>query len=650
MAEMSRGSVSFETICDTEGQPLHPDSVVLLKALDKLLTVGAYYSTEHEQYLIAARKARDAIVGVIGSRTNHIAIEITAQGMMIGRQNLDPQHRNVRLLHDLLVPLNIARLEIDGTLTPEDLRQALASLHHHRATLGQVNTFQEIVIENLPDSVRAVSCSVLRRSTAESTSGTGGLDELLSAWDESPVAEDSQTPLSETALLSQKFLDLITQIIANLESLGAASGFPMTGDNEQTYVTVEDLVSLKQAMEQLMAANPDPAELALLISQAQRALGLSRDPQSVDLVFRILRKDLAKTDADANPIKPRHAAAVTYKFTVAELQQRVDELANMEAPIPDPGTSSRANQLGLVLHLLRSDPPRTLRTTLIATIEKIIGQPNLAEDDLHLFARAAVSVVEQEDLAIIDELLPVYTGTLRRKRPESVSLFWIDVIAATTTEQLVSVWPHLVNDILLGLSPASRELITSLAVTAGSLPLAAARTAGSRLEKQPALQGKTAARDLLIAPLARIQTVLAVLFTSPLKEWLGEVVFHALRKKPHGNLVDVVISALGDHEPRYNGLYLELIQYEPAQGPSPELREHLARILRDRLTGLPADQRNQEWVPSALTELAGLEPDQARSLLEQVQNEKKFFFFRAWPAGARRTATEALQTATREVN
>jgi len=104
----SNTALNNETICDLSGQPLERNAAALLKALDKLLTVGSYYSTDHDQYRVVSEKSCDQIVAAIGDH-KIMAIEITASGMMVGTQLVDPHHRNVRLFHDLLVPLNIAR-------------------------------------------------------------------------------------------------------------------------------------------------------------------------------------------------------------------------------------------------------------------------------------------------------------------------------------------------------------------------------------------------------------------------------------------------------------------------------------------------------------------------------------------------------------
>ncbi len=255
---MTVNMMNTETICDLQGQPVDPRSVTLLKALDKMLTVGSYYSIEHEQYQQASAQSCRKIVGVIAGHGNKITLEITAQGLMVGSQNIDPSHRNVRLLHELLVPLNIARLDIHGSLTPGELRQAIAVLQEHKMDLGQSSTFHEINFDNLPASVKAVSCSVLQKSEDQADGGAVSLNDLLGSWDEQDFSQMKHDSMSVTEKLAGQFMDMVTRILENIEKLKGVAGGENQDKNDSSYATREDLTNLKQALQRLVDVNPDP--------------------------------------------------------------------------------------------------------------------------------------------------------------------------------------------------------------------------------------------------------------------------------------------------------------------------------------------------------------------------------------------------------
>ncbi len=640
---MARQAAISDVICDLEGQPLHPDSVTLIKALDKLLTVGAYYSAEHDQYLQAAMKARDAIVGVIGGPGQHVAIEITAQGLMVGKQNIDPSHRNVRLLHELLVPLNIAKFEIDGSLTPEELRQALQALQEHKTALGQSHSFQEIVINNLPSSVRAISRSVLQRGDNDAGGGLS-LDDLLNDIDSTSADDKPDGYKSESERLAREFMDMVTTILENMERLDRESDVQALDTENGTYVTRNDLVALKKALQRLVEVNPDPADLTKLISQAQRAMDLSRDAQSVDLVFQILKKDMAKKRPQKARRKTPATALPEYRLTVGELQNHATELGAGECEVGDPWPGSRENQFGIGIHLLRSDPPQALHSSLVALVESTITQPHFADKDLRLCAQAFETVVREDGVDGLDDLLPLFVGVLQQNRIEMVAPFWSHLIDLTAGDKLPEIWPHLVNAILLGFERAPGEIVTKLATTAGQISMKEALRQGRRLERQPALQIRTAASDLFIAPLDQLQPVLATLMSSPLKDWLGLELFKSLHDKPPTTLAKAIMAALGTHQPKYTGFYLEFIKHGDEDVLPKSVREPAAAIIANGLANLAPSQRQEAWVQHGLAELATLAPDAARPILKRVLNERKLLFFKAWPAPARAVAKRSLMS------
>jgi hypothetical protein len=645
--------ISTDTICDVRGVPLAPDSVTLLKALDKLLTVGAYYSVNHDQYLLAARKSRDAIVGMIGGSRGVAAIDVTSQGLMIGQQNIDPHHRNVRLLHDLLVPLNIARLEIDGSLTPEELRQAITALQEHRLALGHASTFQEVVINNLPPSIRAVSRSVLHKAGGNEGGGKDlSLDELLDRWSDEQ-APSYAVPESDSEQLARRFMDMVNCILGNLEEIERQTGITPIDPENGCRVTQEDLRHLKQALERLVEVDLDPADLLKLIDQAQQALDLSRDTRSVDLVFEILRKDMVdKSPERAGKreagLKGAKSAPVEFRLTVEQIGQSISELEKAGTPVAETTSAATSNQLGICLHLLRSDPPRSLRTALLDQISRCVGAPGFVDNDLRLCAQAVESVARDDGVEGLDDLLPQITGVLRREHAGLTGQFWLELSELLGHEHLGALWPHLVNDLLLGFDKTPRETTRALACLVTSLNLPAAIAEGRRLEKQPAFQGLTASHDIFLAPLAGLHPLLTMLMTSPLKAWLSRELYRVLTHRPPTPLVEVVLAALGEYQPESTLFYLSLAGMGTSGVKGRELREQAAAVLHGALTALTGARRKETWVPRALVELALLEPELVRPIARQVLTQRRFIFAKAWPAPARAAATEAEQIIARE--
>ncbi len=648
---MTTNLINPDTICDLQGNPLHPDSVILLKAFDKLLTVGAYYSAKHNQYLEAAEKARNDIVGVIGGANKRFAIEITAQGVMLNQQTIDPRHRNVRLLHELLVPLNIARLDIRGTLTSGDLLRTIAALQEYKTTLGQSNSFHEIIFKNLPDSVQAISCSVLQKSEKplESGKSDASLDDLLDIWNDDTPSTDDHNSGSDPEQLASQFTDMVSQILGNLEKLDRESGILARNAEDGSYVTRADLPKLKLALQQLVEMNPDLAELTKLLAQAQRALDLSQDEKSVNLVFRILKKDMVEKRLDKAVNKVQSSTPIEYKLTIDELLQAVAEMETADAPMDEPWACAQENQLVICLHLLRTNPTMALRASLIDTIEQVVGHRDFTTRHLHLFTRTFHGVVHEDGAAGLDDLLTLVTGILRQKRAEMIALFWEHLLALSDNRLLPKLWPHLVNDILLGFNGAPRETVIKLVLAAVELPLEVVKAYQPCLEKQPALQGQSATRDLFSAPLIKLYPICNMLMASPLGGWLGSELYRALRSNPGSPLIEVLIAALGKHHAKFVPFYLDLIRHHANPQPPRDIRQPAFEILKETLSGATPEVRQADWVPLGLTEMAKLDPPGASPLLKKVINGRKFLFFKTWPAPAREAAKSALTAHSWEV-
>jgi hypothetical protein len=631
-----------ESICDLKGTPLSPESTILLHALNKMLMVGAYYSSDHDQYIQASIKSCQEIQDIAGPANQSFVIEITAQGLMVGGQIIEPYHRQVRLLYELLVPLNIAQLKISKTLTSDDLRDAISIFQDQRMDLGQSSSFHEILFDNLPASVQATSCSVLQQSDDPLGTGAVNLNELLGSWDEQDFSLTGQKDKSSSEKLASQFMEMITQILENIEKFEDSSQHQESESHDGSFATREDLVSLRQALQKMVEINPDPEELTKLINQAQRALHLSQDAKSVNLAFSILKKDMAKKNKTKAPSKAKKSSSAGFKFTVDELLSMVEELEKTPSPIDDPWDLARSNQLVITLQLLRSDPPTAQRTGMMESITSIIDRPDFSEHNLFICAQFFNAMARDVVVDDMHQLLASMMETIREKRSAMIAPFWIHLTELTGEEYLPRIWPCLVNDILLGFDGAPRNTVKKLALAAGQITLTDAKKLGSQLERQPALQKSTGARDLFVAPPTSLYPVHAVLKDSSLSDWLGLELHRSFCANPTSRLMEVLMVAIQTHDPQYLDFYLDLIKHHKDQNHPPEFRDQAVELLQDVLVNASSERRNENWVPKGLIELGQLDPDGIMPLLDRIIHDRKFFFFKAWPEPIRKMAMDMV--------
>jgi hypothetical protein len=630
-----------ETICDLKGQPLDRRAAALLKAVDKLLTVGAYYSTDHDQYRVVSEKTCAQVVEAIKPDPT-MAIEITASGMMIQSQLVDPHHRNVRLLHDLLVPLNIARLEISADLTPADLRLAISALQLHKQNLGNTEGFQEIRIDNLPPTVSTASRSVVSDEGQEEDQ-KGFLDGLLGSDSPSEGSIQELEFLSDSEKLAREFMEVVNRILENLEQVEDTVG--VDGSTPHPDSNPGNIRALREALMRLVEVNPDPADLARLIEHAKRALDLSRDPSSVDLVFSLLKKEI---DSGGDwkykaRKKNRNQSHCEFKLTLDELRQSVADLDSEGSPPADPRASSLGNYLGICFHLLAADPSEPLEMTLTANLEQIIAGRDLTREDLNLCSAAVATSALKANQVVLDRVLFAFCGPLRFHRPDYLVKFWTRLWETLDPGRRALVWPHLVSDLLLGMDSSSPERIERLWLAAGELDSKAAAAQVSRLECTPALRTKNICPALMSLPLTPMYSVhLALMKSSQALIHGPRLHDHLLRHPPNG-LTEILMLALGNYDADKDSFYLSLIKQSGGESITPDLRRMAARLIGEALTKLPRERRGEEWVVRSINWLGKLDPVFSRPTLARICDERKFIFFKAWPAECRDMAGSILE-------
>lgn len=631
---MAPSVLTQDTICALDGQPIDKRSAAFIKAVDKLLTVGAYYSTDHAQYRTVSEEVCAQVVAAMdGAGT--LSIEITAKGMMIRSQLIDPQHRNARLLHDLLVPLNIARLEFRSTLTPGDLRQAVDALQEKRRDLGNTSGFQEIVVDGLPDSVSTASRNVVQGEVG----GGLTLEELLAPFTSEDPAASREEDMTEGERLARHFMDIVTSILENLEKSIRDEGEESEGGSPDA--TPENIRALKESLKRLVEINPDPKDLARLIEHAKRALDLSRDPDSVDMVFSLLKKEASQGGnwRDRDSVKRKQPE---YEMTIEELGRETAELATVPDPPTDPQVTSIVDHLGICFHLLEIDPSDSVESTIVQALDEILSKPRIPREVLALCFSAVGTAAARDEVKTIDRLFPAFCEPLRRSRPTDLARFWKRLWRFLPAERRPVVWPHLVNDLMNGLTDGSRAAAAEFWRTAGSIPPKAVMRLLPRLEPLSAWTAGKLASSLSSVPVAAVFPVYLAIMKSSLAPHGGPRLHRHLGSNSKSPLASVLMRATGPYDSRHDGLYLALAQQGDSTRLSARTRDLAYRTLAGALKDLSPAARSEDWVVDAIRWAGRLAGADAAPLMDRVRDEKKWIFFHAWPAESREAAGEVL--------
>lgn len=631
---MATTTMTQEEICDLQGNPLKPAAVTLLTAIDRLLTVSGYYFKNHEQYQQAVDRACTTIIKAIRPRPA-MAVEIVANGLILEEQVVGPNLRVARKLHDLLVALNIARLEFSAQMQPAHLREALAILQENRRKLGQAEGFCQISIENLPPTV-SIAC---RRIGKDKPSAS--LDDLLCKWENVKVTDSGLDPDSQWKYMAREFISLADQLLKNLETISAPQG-GREGTGNGTLVSPEVIEALKDSLRRLVEVRPEPSKLIGLIRHVKTALALSNDPGTVDLAFNILRTEMGiESLGHAKPVQ--QILREDLSFTVGRLDELISDLRERKEPLGKPVPSALTNLVLITLDLLATGPAEPFRSRYLTAFNGAISAPDFGRKELAVVS-SVLTEIAANGVEIADRFLPPVLATIRHEHPELLAHLWNQLYTGSPDSFLV-LWPHFVNDLLLGLNPAPQSASLHLWPMAGEIGCEHIRSLGPRLSCLSALRGGrplAGLSDLSLMPVKRLRFLFALLMQSRCANQVGPLLRKGVLRGSDENLTWILMAALDKFVPDHRGLYAALMREHGNDSPSPRLSRLTSAILMDVLQDLKPLERREPWTAKAISWLPRLAGVEARSILARIISGRRYWIFKAWPPPCRRAARSAV--------
>lgn len=624
--------VDNETLLDTAGRAVRADVSAFVRAFDRLLTTSAYYAEDHDQYLRASEVAAHAMGGAIRPRPA-LAFELSTNGLVVGGATIEPRQRAARQVHDLLVALDIASLEFSARVTAADLRQALSALHAHRLARLQAHSFRALAIEGLPTTVSASGRRV-QAATIEPPHGDDALDSLLDAWSETTGPAPAAGAVRADFL--QELMDVLQQASDNLGGLAAGSADD-TGGAARPAITPQDLAEIQAGVKRLLERDPDAQAIAALMDLARQALDLSGDPDKARLVFDELRKRLdVPLWASGAPLPAAAGAA-----GVQALAARVAELASSPEPLAEPATSARADQLAIGFSLLAAGARDRSFTPALAALRRACGAPGAGA------AEAAVLGTGFTDLArrglgdVIDRALPELLADVRARRPDLLAMAWNGVDAGLEPPALALLWPHLVNDLALGLEPAAEPAAARCCATAGALPLDLALAEVPRFLALPAAHRAAVSDHVFLAPPLSARGLHAALLHGAACARHAARLLRELQRRPPDALTGLLVAALGEGELADTGPLLTVLREAGRPTPSSAGAAFAATLLAGALASLAPARRGEPWVAAAIAWLATNARDRADDLLRHVAHDRQWLVRSAWPEACREAALAA---------
>ena len=619
-----------DVIHDAAGRPVEARTVAVLRALDKLLTVAGYYSADHDQYLQALETQCAVIVAAIRPRLS-FAAEVTATGLVIDGRTLDPRQRAVRQVHDLLVSLNLCRVEISAALTPADLRQALSALHAHRLELSQAVSFRDAEVPGLPWTFSVAGHRVVQATSDDEFC----IDTLVDSLFEPSSGLEFKAAQVVRADFLQDLMSVLRQAADNLDA-GAADG------EGQPVISRDELAAIHEGVQQLLRRDPGAGEIANLMELARRVLDVSGDPGKARFVFDTLRKDLDIAAAPPLPLGRREADQA--EWPLAKINRLVAGLRAQGVEVPGPEVGARRDQLAISFRML-ADGPRTAHfATALDALRRACRTPDIGRDEAVVITAALEDLARDRLRDVADRALPALLADLRETRPDLVAAVWSGLAGRLEPDELATVWPHLVNDLLLGLDSGAETVVRSCCRLAGELDFAAALAEVPRLLSLPGAERAASADQVFLLPPLQVRGVHAAVLHTAAAGRHGARLFRELLRHPPDRLTGIITTACADCEAGDPALLLALLRDAGNPSPSPELVFLATALLVQVLESMEPARRAEPWTLEAVRWLGAEAPATAEPLLRRIVGERRWMRA-AWPEACR-TEAAALLAAT----
>ena len=612
----------------------------LWSALDRLLNIGAFYPAGHARSEEAARVFLDEMRARIADAPA-LTIDAGRDALAVQGRVTPLESKGAKRLHAMLTSLGIARIEIDAATSPIYLHAfstlLLWSKHQADTAVG----FREISFDGLPPTVR-----VVQREFGRRVGGGGGVtlraDQVQAAVAGVMQALEGRTLDDATRETYRALIDrLFTHAAERLEMGGSLLGgahAPITRSLED--VLAVGVHAIRHALHDLPA--DDTGDLRGLFACAEKAIALSDDRPSVELMLDVLRQSaresgLEETIDTENPAEDD----ALYAIPLAELTRRLTSGAGPPVTAAALTPVDRAEYFSIVLQNLLNDPPAVVFASATLALRQALAMP-LDAAERAVVAAGARQLFERSTDSVVDRLATHLLVPLRRVSPEAPAQLLRDACVDATPSAIRAAWPHVVNELLLspdGLDPTTIDALRSLAT---ALPEEEMQRLLGRLEALDALRDGRFARRPCVPLTVETAPLCAVLLESSRGDLLGDALLALLQAAPPPWPGVRALPLLGAYHPRHRPFLVRLLR-EGVRGEStPELRAAAGRLIVEGLPTLPAARRHEPWVPGAIRELGVLRAEGARAVLRTVLRERRLLIRRAWPTACRAAAAAAI--------
>ncbi len=629
-----------------------PEAVVdLMVALERVFKIGVYYPSGHAMCDQAADLFLRALIKVV-AKAPALRFECGRDTLSVQGFELDPALRGVRGFRELLNEVGVSAIDIDSTVTAADLHRFVMQMLAYRNRIRGAHDFQQVIIEGMPPTVTVEHLEFVARDLdANDAGGPGGLDSA------NPSLEALLATLLKHGLTPQE-MARCRRLLEAVPGYLQANRFDGVALPQVSWLDVEKLL-LRAAKQP--AGGPDdgsagqrsPSANLDALAAIFAALGekeAATDPrQAIDLLVALSRRTPPAAEPTATPAAAGAAPsaakpAPTEEPSLVELRAAMAACAEMVCGGPLLGSEHRGELITILVQFLQRDQKPQVQLRIQKQLRDILRTP-MQPAERQITVDGVRHLLGLGDPERLHGALRIVLEALRSSEHGLPLGFLCDVVRGRPREDLLALWPFLVNELLLTGGRQHEETFAE-ACAAVIRPTPAEMEAGLPvLETLESLRDRRCARDVFAPPPTALYPVFATLLHSPHAPFIGDQLLSGLRYKPLSWLSEAVMPLLGRFQPKHRRFLIEILELGDRDEIPAETAESAGKILAEALPRLPRENRREPWVPVAVGAVARLPVPGGAEFLREVQHSRRFLVAHEWPDSCRRAAREARTAA-----
>lgn len=619
------------------------DDARIVASLDRLFSLCALYPADHIRIVEARNEFQQDLAEVIG-KSGTLLIEGGREGLFVHSQVLGVEYQGVRRFQELLQSIGINRIEILPSATAEDLHR-LASLllkYKHQAEASQ--GFRQFEFPDLPSTIRIAQREFGKRhgrapgNTLGSERIEAAIESTLRILEERDIGEEKLETCQR--IIEEVLAKIVERVELESPSPGASG---MCFDRSLDDVLELGVHAIQHAMTELLSDDEKIDDLRNLFESAEKAVALSNDRESVELLIDVLQQASRECLEEEERSAPEgdDGDESGFELSLEELQKSLADCAASAAPFNSLRLEDLGEHLSNLAQLLFQYPTPKVLTGIGNELSRSLSGKLLPRERRVLLS-ACRQLLNQPDKALVDRSLPLILKPLRQSNPEYLVRFLFHLDKSSSPGGHENIWPHLVNEILLGLEVEEGKYVRKIHRLTADLPEQIMFQEIPRLERLDAMREGLFSKSIFHPPVKELYPIFAVLLSSAQSAMIGSFLLNGFQTHPMVWTGSEALGFLTEYDPGHRAFFVRLLR-EAGEAHKSRILQHLAgKIIIEGLPSLPEKRREETWVPNAIHALGVLEIREAVPCLKEILDARKFFMLPLWPAACRRSAREAL--------